>query len=180
MQFYRKFTIILPIFVAFIILPARTALSVSPDSDIEDLKAAFIYNFTKYIKWPTPNINSAFKIGVLGDSEVIVSLQKLATKKLVDNKPIEIIHFEVFQDIKFCHILFISESENQNIAEILTALGNNPTLTIGDSPDYCERGIMINFFLQNEKVKFEMNPVILENIGLKASSQLQKLARIIQ
>ncbi len=179
MRQYYKFIISLSIFVAFIILPASPVNPESPDSDIDDLKAAFIYNFTKYIKWPIPNINNTFKIGVLGDSEVIVSLQKLATKKLVDNKPIEIVHFDSFQNLRFCHILFISESENQNIAEILSALGNNATLTIGDSPDFCERGIMINFFLQNEMVKFEMNPASLENAGLKVSSQLQKLARIV-
>lgn len=180
MRQYYKFILSLFIFFAFIIHLAGTALPASPDSKIEDLKAAFIYNFTKYIKWPIPNINNSFKIGVLGDSPVIASLQKLASKKLVDNQPIEIIYFEAFQDLKFCHILFISESENKNFADILAALGENATLTISDSPDFSERGIMINFFIQDEMVKFEMNPTRVENAGLKASSQLQKLARIIQ
>jgi len=159
---------------------ASTGLPKNTDSDIENMKVAFIYNFTKYIKWPNLDNDHVFKIGVLGDSDIIISLQELAAKKLVANKPIEVIHFDTVQDLKYCHILFISESENQQVTEILSMQRNKATLTVGDSKGFCEQGVMINFFLQDGMVKFEMNPSRVENAGLKASSQLQKLARIIQ
>lgn len=82
--------------------------------------------------------------------------------------------------MNYCHILFISESNANQIEEILSKLKNRATLTVSDTPGFCERGIMINFFSQGDMLKFEMNPGKLENAGLKVSSQLQKLARIIR
>jgi hypothetical protein len=104
----------------------------------------------------------------------------LAEKKLANDKSIEVHHFKTIQDLQDSQILFISASEKEQIGAILSTLGNKPILTISDTPGFCERGIMINFFMQGDMVKFEMNPVKLESAGLKASSQLQKLARIVR
>jgi len=180
MQPYYKIILSVIIVVAMTILSASAGLPENSDSDIDNMKAAFIYNFTKYIKWPNLDNNHVFKIGVLGNSEITISLQELAAKKLIERKSIEVFHFKAVQDLKFCHILFISESENQNVLEILSTQGNRATLTIGESEGFCERGVMINFFLQDGMVKFEMNSMSLEDAGLKVSSQLQKLARIVQ
>ena len=150
------------------------------NSDIANLKAAFIYNFTKYITWPNSDETKTFKIYVLGDSEIATSLQKVAQKKMINDKPIKIRNINNIQDSCSCQIVFVSESAITKISEIISKLGNQPILTIGDTPQLCEQGIMINFFMQSGQIKFEINTKRLGNSGLKVSSQLQKLARIVE
>ena len=153
---------------------------VNPPADESDnLKAVFIYNFTRYITWPAETQNTDFTIGVLGDSKIIFPLQQLAAKKRVGDQPIAIHLFKRPQELIPCHILFISASEQHRITDIINLLAKKTVLTIGDTPGYGEHGVMINFFLQSDQIKFELNPASLERSGLKASSQLQKLARII-
>jgi len=180
MRKYQK--IVLSVLMVLITsLVAGTAAPQNSDIETDNLKAAFIYNFTKYITWPDSEGYPEFRIGVLGYSKITESLEKVASKKTVDGKSIEVYHFSTIQNLVPCQILFVSSSEKDNIPEIISALKNSPTLTltIGDTDGFCERGIMINFFSQNSTIKFEMNPVSVKNAGLIASSQLQKLARIV-
>ncbi|MFH1249918.1 MAG: YfiR family protein [bacterium] len=176
----KKSLIFIILVICISLLSTDAGSPMSNDTDIDDLKAAFIYNFTKYITWPHMDKFNSFRIGVLGESKILTSFQQMAGKKLIDDKPITIRYYDNIQDINYCHILFISESNANQIEEILLKLKNQPTLTVSDTPGFCERGIMINFFSQGEVLKFEMNPGKLENAGLKISSQLQKLARIIR
>jgi len=169
------------IFVLFMgVMAIEAGLPENSESDIENLKAAFIYNFTKYITWPDMENRNTFKIGVIGDSEIAKSLGQIASKKQVNNKPIKVYRIHSVQDFRDCQILFVSSSEKDRISEILSALGQKTILTIGDTPGFCEYGIMINFFIQGGLVKFEMNSTRLERVGLKARSQLRKLARIVE
>ena len=163
-----------------LLLMMEASFPVNYTAEADHLKAAFIYNFTKYIAWPYGEKFTVFKIGVIGETELVNSLQLLAQKKTIDQRPIEIHVFKNPEDLKYCHILFIAGSEKERLTEIFGRLRNMATLTIGDTPGYCTRGVMINFYLQGDLVKFEMNPLHLERVKLKASSQLQKLARIVQ
>jgi len=130
--------------------------------------------------WPQIDKSPIFIIGILGKDEIISSFQQMAEKKLVGNLPIQIRHYESLQDVKYCHILFIAESEKNQLDSILNKVAKRNILTIGDTAGFCKRGVMINFFIQNDMIKFEMNPAKMESSGLKASSQLLKLARIIE
>ncbi|HDP67018.1 MAG TPA: YfiR family protein, partial [Candidatus Marinimicrobia bacterium] len=165
--------------VCFFLLSVN-ARSLPPSAtDIDQLKAAFIYNFTKYISWPDASRLTSYKIGVLGDSEIFTPLRQIAEKKMINDKPIEVYHFRSLSDLRACQILFISPTVKEPIPDILGGLVNRTTLTIGDAPDLCRQGVMINFFLQSDMVKFELNPQRLEAAGFKISSQLLKLARLV-
>jgi hypothetical protein len=180
MRQLHRFLISLLVIGVIDLVPVKAGSPENSETDIDQLKTAFIYNFTKYIIWPDRNQAKTFKIGVLGKSNIVAPLQELAEKKLANDKSIEVHRFKTIQDLQDSQILFISASEKEQIGAILSTLGNKPILTISDTPGFCERGIMINFFMQGDMVKFEMNPVKLESAGLKASSQLQKLARIVR
>ncbi|MDD5764893.1 MAG: YfiR family protein [Candidatus Marinimicrobia bacterium] len=176
----NKFLISVVVFIFIFMFPARANSPVMTEADIDNMKAAFIYNFTKYITWPHMDNFNVFRIGLIGDSKIVVPFQQMAEKKMVGNKPIVFRNYDDIQTMSFCHILFISESEGDRIVQILSKLTDRSTLTVGDTPGFCKRGIMTNFFSEGGKVKFEMNTAKLESVGLKASSQLQKLARIIE
>ncbi len=172
-----RLTTLVSVCIALLSVNARSS---SPSAaDIDQLKAVFIYNFTKYITWPDTARITTFKIGVLGDSDILDPLQQLAVKKMINNKPIEVCHFESLSHLHACQILFISPSVRVPIPDILNQLGNQATLTIGDAPGLCKQGVMINFFQQSDMVKFELNPHRLAAAGFQVSSQLQKLAQIV-
>lgn len=174
----KKFYIFL--LINIIALPLLALENDNKETNLEDnIKAVFIYNFTKYIQWPNSDTSRTFEIAIIGDSNIIIPLKEIAEKKLVDNRKIEIKHCQDIQDINMCHILFISASENKRLHEILQKVKNRNILTISDCNGFAEEGVAINFVIIEGKVKFEISSGAINNAGLKVSSQLLKLAILV-
>jgi len=144
----------------------------------EDLKAVFIYNFTKYIFWSDNDASLTFNISIIGESNILFPLNEIAKYRKVGEKIIIINKIKDTNNLGQSHILFISESERDRVSEILNTLNNN-TLTVSDSDGFAKMGVAINFFISNGKVRFELNQKVIERAGLKVSSQLQRLAVIV-
>ena len=154
-------------------------LFADPDHTV---KAAFLYNFATYVEWPTnahPSAVSPLVIGVLGDDALVSELKRIASGKQVQNRRVEVVRVASSAGIRTCHILFLGESQRERTLEILASLDRQPTLTVGETDGFCERGGMINFCLENDRVRFEINPRTAERAGLKISSKLLRLARIV-
>jgi hypothetical protein len=144
-----------------------------------DLKAVFIYNFTKYIDWDTTNQAENFIIGVIGNSPVTESLKQIANSYTVGDKKIIIRNFSKPEDISYCQILFIPRNLPFSLEAILKKVSKG-TLTVSEEPGYAKSGTAFNFFINHEdKLKFEANVKAIYSQGLKASSQLLKLAVIV-
>jgi YfiR/HmsC-like len=144
-----------------------------------DLKAVFIYNFTKYISWDTTVNDNNFVIGVMGNSPVTESLKQIANGYTVGNKKIIIRNFSKPEDISYCQILFIPRNLPFSLESILKKVGRG-MLTVSEEPGYGKSGTAFNFFISKEdKLKFEANLKVIYAEGLKASSQLLKLATIV-
>src|SRR6476620_6404608 len=137
-----------------------------------DLKASFIYNFTKYIEWDESEPNE-FSIGVIGPSPTYISLLEIAKKKTANEKKIVVRHFNKPEEIINCDILFISANSTNQLPAILGKV-NKGTLTISEEDGAAEQGTAFNFVLVNDKLKFEANVKAINAAGLKASSQLLK------
>jgi hypothetical protein len=84
------------------------------------------------------------------------------------------------QDVSSCNILFISPSEEERLPRILKELGRTSVLTVGETEHFGERGGMINFRVEGERVRLEINVEATQRAGLKVSSQLLKLASIVK
>ena len=169
------YTIILLIFCGIF----SNAYTLDDKGKESELKAVFIYNFTKYIQWPDSG-NDVFEIAVLGENDVLQPLQEIADKRMVNGKEISVKFYENISDITGCHMLFISSAFSDQLEDVLKIVNELPILTISDSADFAKRGVAINFVILDEKLKFQINPAAIERAGLVASSQLQKLAIIIQ
>lgn len=141
------------------------------------LKAAFVYNFTKYIEWNTSTSND-FTIGILGNSYIYEPLIEIAATKTVNDKKIIVRRFNSPEEITVCDILFISFDNTYSVSSILSKRDKG-TLTISESPGYAKMGTALNFVIVDDKLKFEANVKSINNEGLKASSQLLKLAIIV-
>lgn len=144
-----------------------------------DIKALFLYNFSKYVMWPEFEAAPEFVIGVLGSSKIQEPLQVIADEKKVGDKPIVVQVYESLEEIEDCHILFVAKDKKRELDPILEAVNSRPILTVGETKGYAESGMILNFFMKENKVKFELNRSALEQSGLTASSQLMKLAVLV-
>jgi hypothetical protein len=141
------------------------------------LKAVFIYNFTKYIDWDNNN-EPDFTIGIIGNSFVTQSLTEIARTNLVNNKRITIKRFNKPEEINHCDILFIPQKLPFSLESILDKVDRG-VLTVSEETGYARQGTAFNFVIVNDKLKFEANVKAIYSAGLKASSQLLKLATIV-
>lgn len=145
---------------------------------VANLKAAFIYNFTRYIDWDTSGMESDFVIGVIDSSAIIEPLTEIARTSTVKNKKIVIRYFSNPDEITPCNILFISANSSFPLSFILSKV-NKGTLTISEEAGFAELGTAFNFIVVNDKLKFEANIKSINAAGLKVSAQLLKLAKIV-
>lgn len=164
-------------FVVFLFAVAGTAMA-QKDEQEANLKAVFIYNFSRYIDWGSSAGESDFIIGVIGNSAVEKSVAEIAKTNTVNTKKIIVRHFNKPEEISFCHILFIA---GNNSIPLQPVLDNTPkgVLTVSERPGAAKQGTAFNFVVVNEKLKFEANLKAISAAGLKASSQLLRLAIII-
>ena len=145
-----------------------------------NIKATFIFHFTKYVEWPDLESGEPFTIGVFGKSDIIVPLKEISKMKTVNNRKITVVQIDDLQQISACHILFISPLDKKELKKLLETVGSHPVLTVGDTNGFADFGVALNFVIVNGKIKFELNPCAVERAGLWVSSQLQKLAILIE
>jgi hypothetical protein len=147
-----------------------------------EVKAAFIYNFAKYVRWPeasTSETRKPFVIGVIGRDPFGQALDDAIRGQSLQGRAVSVKRFGKVEEIADCDILFISSSEKNNLQRILEVLHKAPVLTIGDMDRFAERGGMINLTTEEARVRFEINVEAAERAGLKPGSQLLRLARIV-
>jgi len=161
--------------------PAAPAIETAQDASASEaaVKAVFLFNFTRYLEWPGDNGPAFCPIAVLGDSGIFASLQEIAEKKTADSRPIEVRQYEKIEDAGFPRILFISDSASARFPEVLKRFRGTDTLIVGETEGLAERGAAVNFVIREETVKFEINVRALKEAGIRASSQLLKLAILI-
>jgi hypothetical protein len=159
-----------------------------------EVKAAFMYNFLKFVDWPEEKMSRSGKqivIGIIGDDPFGQAVD-IFTDKTVEDRSLVIKRFESLQRIeemagqgknekiealKGCHLLFICPSEQKRIREIIDIVGKESVLTVGDTSGFIESGGAINFFLEDNKIRFDISVPAVEKAGLKIRSQLLRLAK---
>lgn len=145
-----------------------------------EIKAKFIYNFTKFVTWPeSVHNNESIKLCILGTDPFGSALNIVKGKK-VRGSLLEFSTAGYSENINNCHILFISRSEKNNFSDILSLCKNFPVLTIADTPGFCNEGGIITLIRADNKIRFEINTDAAKQAGIKISSHLLKLARIVE
>ena len=139
------------------------------------IKAAFIFNFAKFVEWPAavfPKPSSPLVVGVLGENPFHDALEKTIKNKTVDEHPVIIMQYRAASDATNCHILFISSSEKARLAQTLKQFNGRSVLTISEMPGFTDAGGMINFVLEGTKIRFQINNDAANSVGLKISAKL--------
>jgi hypothetical protein len=148
------------------------------------VKAAFLFKFATYIRWPVRaagDTTSPFVISVIGKDPFGPSLDAVVRDQSVQGRPIVIRRIAAATDARQCDLLFISASERPNVRQIFDALRGAPVLTVGDMDRFAELGGMVNLVVTDDnQIRFDINNESVERAGLHAHSQLLRLARIVR
>jgi hypothetical protein len=153
------------------------------------VKAAFLYNFVKFVDWPAKSVadsNEPMTIGIIGDDPFGKAFEPLKNK-LVKDKKIVLKRFKGLNElkqsgkqieaIKICHLLFVCRSEKELFREIINLVKDRPVLTIADTEGFLESGGIINFLMEEKKIRFEINRTAAKQAKLRISSKLLRLAK---
>lgn len=158
-----------------------SAFQVSGDREYQ-VKAAFLFNFTQFVEWPTGALdgtNSPFVIGLLGENPFGNYLQDIIAGESVNGHPLTIHQYKNVDEIKVCHIVFINSAEIRHVKEITTALRGRNILTVSDAANFIESGGMIRLAMSNNKIRVQVNPVRAKEVDLRISSKLLGVADIV-
>jgi len=150
--------------------------------DEYQLKAAFIGKFVKYVTWPPESLgegDAPLVVGVLGQDPFGDKLEAAFKSKKSDERPVVVRRFSTLEGLATAHVLFVPAQEAARLGEILRSTRDASQLLIGESTDFAARGGVINFYLEGDKLRFEINTESAKRQKLKVSSDLLKLARIV-
>ncbi len=142
------------------------------------VKAAFIYNFLRFVDWPEQGFagaNAGYELCILGQDPFGDSLAPISRKR-AHNRPIRLHQLTRNADPTDCHVLFISTSEAQRMPAILRRLRGAPVLTVSELPQFAKRGGTVGFVLDQGKVRLEVNLAAARRAGLHVSSKLLEVA----
>lgn len=142
-----------------------------------EIKAAYLYNFIKYVDWPS--YGDTITIGVLGGNPFGTALAPL-DGKIVKGRRLLIKEIGSLREAQKCQIIFVSSSEKSRLQEIFENLKSARVLTVGETQGFASSGGIINFVEENNKVRFEINADAARRTGLNISSELLKLAKLVK
>jgi hypothetical protein len=147
------------------------------------IKAAYLHNFSSYVQWPAgafPTSDAPLVIGVLGTDPFGEVLNEIARTKKVGGRPIVVKQFASMAAYAPCHVLFVASSTSpQEQAAAIRKAHGSPVLLVGENPGFAEQGGAIDFFIEQNKVRFEINLDVAKRQQLKISSKLLGLAKIV-
>lgn len=163
-----------------ILLLAFSGLRVKAGVPTEyQVKVAYLYNLGRFVQWPAKGgakAGTTFPICVLGMDPFGPSLDQVISGQAIDGMSVIARRVSTPEQALNCRVLFISSSEDAALNDVLSTLGSAGVLTVSDMPQFIERGGMVGFLLQNNRVRFEVNLAAAKSAGLTLSSQLLKLA----
>jgi len=174
--------------VLFLACPARTVepahIRYNADTPSEyELKAIYLYNFLNFVKWPDDSCNlhegRSHRIAVLGDSpfnQVLIALQEKLRAK---DKKLEITFYGPYRkamELSCCCLLFITESERNNLPSIIDQLAGKPVLTVADDDAFINQGVMITLVSHKNKIRWAINRQPVNESSLKLSAKLLDIA----
>lgn len=148
------------------------------------MKAAFLFNFAKFVEWPDRSFESpqsAFRICVIGQDPFGGALDEYLGKT-IEGRPVQLARYPSangLAETRHCQILFISASEKTHFHEVIESLRGDSALLVGDADGFAASGGTIEFTLEDNHIRFSINPEAAQRADLKLSSKLLALAKIV-
>jgi hypothetical protein len=147
-----------------------------------DVKAAFLYNFAKFVEWPAEargGEHDPLSLCIFGADPFGSRLDELVKGETIAGRSLAVRRIRQLSEIKSCHIAFFSHAEAEQVPAALASLRGSNVLTVGEDDGFAEQGGMIQFYLAENRVRFAINLDALEGTHLRVSSKLLRLARVL-
>jgi hypothetical protein len=147
-----------------------------------DLEAVYLYNFAKFVNWPPESVSPSapFTICTLGNEDFRGALDALTSNESLQGRKIIVRHLTSIIGAGTCQILFLGQSEDVRMAKDLNAVKLKPILTVSSDPEFLNHGGMIQFIVQDKRVRFAVNLSPALQAHLAVSSELLKVAVAVQ
>ena len=162
--------------------PRAVAAEDAPLSEYQ-VKSALLLNFVRYSDWPATafaNPGSPYIVGVAGRDPFGKDLEEAFERKTVKGRSFVLRRVSGEQEMRACHLLFVSSSERRRTRDLLQKLSGAPVLTVGDFPDFLDHGGIINFLIKDGSVRFEINLEPTRGARLKLDANLLKVAASVR
>jgi hypothetical protein len=170
-------------FVAFLALSGAPFMRAQESPTIEyRLKAAFLYNFSKFVEWPADAFSgdqAPIQLCVFRDDPFGNVLDQILQGKTINSREVLARRIPELPDLKSCHLVFVSHRVDKHLPEILNSLRGTSALVVGESDGFAERGGGIQFYLEDNKLRFAINLDAVQKARLRVRSNLLALARIV-
>lgn len=177
----KKTTILLILLILLGIIPSIIfGFHLQETADEYDFKVTFINYFFQYLTWPQDTPSDNFIIALIGQSKISIPLNKMAQIEKANNRDIIIKQFQSVGDIEFSHILFIPKAAKDLLPQILKKVKNLNILLISENEGFAQKGVAINFVIIENDLRFEINRAVLDQVGIRAGSQLLRHAILVK
>lgn len=171
---------LLPVIVLGLAILAGSELLVAQEALENDVKAAFLFNFTKFVEWPAGAFerpDDPMRVCVVADASFVASVDRILAGETVRGRSLRRVVPQA-SDLPHCHVLYVGETER--VDTLLSPIARAPVLTVGESARFLDRGGAIAFILANDRVRFDVNLKAADRAGLTISSKLLRVARDIR
>jgi len=178
----RRFAGIAALLLAVYVPLANRAVYADQSSTEYQVKAAYLFNFLKFVEWPDDpggDPHAKWVIGFVGDTPIGDELTRLVEGKNVLGRELQVKKFQAADNLRACNILFISESEKKRLPPILAELRGSSVLTVADMDNFIGGGGMIQFMVEDARVRVAIDVGATSRAHLKVSSKLLALARVV-
>lgn len=149
----------------------------------DQIKAAFLYNFARYVEWPTASFagpDAPVRICIAGNGTFADVVAETVSGKNVENRPVEVKAMPALTGSSDCHILYVGEGIDAGPAQVASNVGGSSVFTVADRAGFAAGGGIANFIRTDNKIRFEINPSSAKQAGLKVSSRLLRLAQVVK
>jgi hypothetical protein len=146
------------------------------------IKAAFLFHFAQFAEWPATAFKDAttpLTFCTLGENEFHGALDDSISGKRIGNRTLRVQRLKEPQGAAECQVIFVGGNDKKRIPALLASLKDAPVLTVGDTENFVQNGGMIGLFLEDSKVRFEINLDSVERAKLRISATLLALARTV-
>lgn len=155
--------------------------SAQQTADEYRLKAAFIYHIAQFTQWPEDALRPGDPLlfCTIGYDPFRGGLEKLVEGKSISSRRLRVRHLQRFDEVRGCHVAFIAREEAVQVPGLLAMAKNSPTLVVGETEGFAQQGGTLGFYLENSKIRFDINLAAANSSRLKISSRLLQLAKSV-
>lgn len=146
-----------------------------------EVKAAFVLNFASLVEWPSDSFQGGdeLKVGILGDADYVEEVRSWLDGRSARSRVIRAQRLSSLARLEDQHVVFVTESAASKVETVHEVVAGASVLLVGETEGFAERGGAINFYVEESRIRFEVNPKAVRDAGLRVSSRLFSVARVI-